>query len=98
FTSGQFRFRTTATGHLPTPEDFERTVRRGLPGTAMPAFGEVLSAREIADLRSYVMSLAPESMNPGTPAEAVPMPIVAPSNPASIAEGRSLYLILECWT
>ena len=98
FTEGQFRFRTTPSGRLPRPEDIERTVRRGLPGTAMPAFGEVLSAREIADLTAYVIPLAPEAMEPGSPVEAVAIPAVPEPSAASIAEVRSLYRIMECWS
>ena len=63
----------------------------------MPAFGEVLSVREIADLTAYVIPLSSESMNPGPPVEAVAIPVVPPAGPSSIAEGRSLYRIMECW-
>jgi mono/diheme cytochrome c family protein len=98
FTAGQFRFRTTPSGRLPRPEDIDRTIRRGLPGTAMPAFGEVLSAREIADLTTYVIPLAPVTMVPGSPVDAVAIPAVPAPSAASIAEGRNLYRIMECWS
>ncbi len=40
FTFGMFKFRTTLSGELPTDADLFRTVSRGVPGTAMPAWGE----------------------------------------------------------
>jgi mono/diheme cytochrome c family protein len=97
FTQGQFRFRTTATGQTPAPGDVERTIRNGLPGTTMPAFGETLSAREIADLTAHVMSFAPASRDAGAASPEVAVPAVPPASDASIAEGRSLYRIMECW-
>lgn len=37
FTLGRYKLRTTETGSLPTDEDIVRSVREGLPGSAMPA-------------------------------------------------------------
>ena len=36
FTAGQFKFRTTAGGLLPTDDDLFRTISRGANGTGMP--------------------------------------------------------------
>src|SRR5262249_57497199 len=36
FTAGQFKFRTTASGQLPTDDDLFRTISRGASGTGMP--------------------------------------------------------------
>jgi mono/diheme cytochrome c family protein len=97
FTQGQFRFRTTATGQLPSSPDIERTIRKGLPGTAMPAFGELFSAKEIADLTAHVMAFAPASQTEGIAPVEVAVPVVAPATPDSIHEGQNLYRIMECW-
>ena len=35
-TSRRYRFRSTTTGSLPTPDDLARTIRHGLPGSQMP--------------------------------------------------------------
>src|SRR6185503_20874989 len=70
----------------------------GLPGTAMPAFGDVLSAREISDLTAYLSSLAPDAWSAAGAAPAtVEVPVLPPASPASIEEGRSVYRIMECW-
>src|ERR1051326_2700098 len=36
FTAGQFKFRTTSSGQLPTDDDLFRTISRGANGTGMP--------------------------------------------------------------
>ena len=43
FTSGVYKFRSTPSGTLPTESDVFRTISRGLPGTAMPPFADLLS-------------------------------------------------------
>lgn len=40
FTTAVFKLRSTSTGEFPTDADLFRTVSRGVPGTAMPAWGE----------------------------------------------------------
>jgi len=98
FTQAQFRFRTTPTGQPPAAHDIERTIRHGLPGTAMPAFGEVLSAREIADLTVYLSSLAPEPWSAaGSAPVTVEVPLIVAASPTAIDEGRNVYRIMECW-
>jgi mono/diheme cytochrome c family protein len=42
-----------------TPETVQRTIRTGIPGTPMPAFGEALDAEQVAALADYVISLGP---------------------------------------
>lgn len=97
FTQGQFRFRTTASGQLPADRDLDRTIRKGLPGTAMPAFGEMLSGQDIADLTAHVMSFVPGSPAAGAVLEEMAIPAAPPPSPSSILEGRSLFGIMECW-
>src|SRR3970040_518226 len=38
FTRGIFKFQSTPVGGLPTDEDLHRTLRNGMPGSAMPAW------------------------------------------------------------
>lgn len=93
-TKNAFRFRSTASGAAPRPEDLERTIRRGLPGSAMPAFEGLLSNGEIAELVTYIRTLhAPAG---DAPPEALAFAI-SPAGPDSIRDGRALYTLLECW-
>lgn len=60
FSKGLFKFRSTRSGELPTDEDLFRTISRGVPGTAMPAWGEgpfQLGERERWQLVYYVKQL-----------------------------------------
>ncbi len=100
FTQGQYRFRTTPTGALPRPEDLEATIRAGLPGTAMPAFGDLLSPAELRDLVSFLYSLLPPNRLEDPFPDAVPAPpaAAAAADGGTIAQGRGLYLLLECWS
>jgi len=94
-TTSAFRFRSTASGAPPRPEDLERTIRKGLPGSAMPAFDGLLSGGEIAELAAFIDSLrAPTDEEP---AVALVILTIPPTTAASIQEGRSLYTLLECW-
>src|SRR5262245_62588913 len=54
FTAGQFKFRTTASGQLPTDDDLFRTISRGANGTGMPPWKYLLSDEERWALVDYL--------------------------------------------
>ncbi len=91
--SGNFKFRSTPSGSLPTDEDLERTVRRGLPGSGMVA-QDHLSDAEIRAIILYMKSLSPRWTN-AKPAPAVT--IVRPPNIDSLAaQGKDLFKKAGC--
>ena len=53
-TGGQFKFRTTESGQLPTDEDLFRTISRGADGTGMPPWKYLLPDDERWALVDYV--------------------------------------------
>ncbi len=57
FRNGLFKYTSTAGGAKPLREDLLRTLRQGLPGTAMPSFCK-LPEREIDALVEYVRYLS----------------------------------------
>jgi mono/diheme cytochrome c family protein len=57
FRNGVFKYTSTAGGAKPVREDLARTVRQGLPGTAMPSFCK-LPDRELDALIEYVEYLS----------------------------------------
>jgi mono/diheme cytochrome c family protein len=57
FRHGTFKFKSTRLGAKPTDDDLRRTLRNGIPGTAMPSF-KLLAATEIDALVEYVKYLA----------------------------------------
>lgn len=57
FIQGTFKIRTTDSGELPMEADLIKTVKNGLPGSAMPAWGEFLSEGEIIAAVNFVKTL-----------------------------------------
>ena len=96
-TRGTFKFRSTPTGSLPTDQDLERAIRRGLPGSGMVAQDHLTDA-EVRDVIAYLKTLSPKwAADPAPPA----MAIVRPANLESLAaKGTALYKddagCLEC--
>ena len=52
-----FKYTSTSVGAKPTRDDLKRTLRRGIPGTAMPSF-DTLPQEEIEALIEYVQYLS----------------------------------------
>jgi mono/diheme cytochrome c family protein len=94
FTQAAFKCRTTPSGELPTDEDLRRSIGRGVPGTAMPAWS-VLGAGEIDDLVASIKQFSPRF-----DAEGVPAAIAVPPEPArtvhSVERGRAVYQRAQC--
>lgn len=93
FTLGLFKFRTTATGELPTDEDLFRTVSDGVPGTAMPSFGRGgrrLSEAQIRSLVSRVKEFSPDFRDKELRPQRIPAP-GDPPPPTLLRTGRELY-------
>lgn len=67
-TTGQFKFRTTPFGTLPTDADLYRTITMGIPGTAMPPWFN-LSESDRWDVIHYIKTFFPGFKNtpPGQP-------------------------------
>jgi mono/diheme cytochrome c family protein len=60
FRQATYKFRSTPSGALPTMSDIERTVRDGVPGTSMPAWGQFLKDGEIGDVARYLVVFSPD--------------------------------------
>ncbi len=54
FNPGTFKIRTTDSGELPVDADLMRTVRKGLAGSLMPPWEQILSDREIFAVVQFV--------------------------------------------
>lgn len=57
FIQGTFKIRLTDSGELPLEADLINTVKNGLPGSAMPAWGGFLSEDEIVAVVNFVKTL-----------------------------------------
>jgi len=92
FTGSVFKLRTTANATLPTDEDLVRTIRVGIPGTAMPAWEGVLSAAEIDAVVATLKSFDAEAWTDASIAPEVVAVGGAPTaGEAQIARGREIY-------
>ena len=94
FTSGQYKFRTTASGLLPTDEDLFRTISRGADGTGMPPWKYLLTDDERWALVDYVKSFDTRFAS-GRALTPMPLPD-ASGKSRSIARGRDVYARMQC--
>lgn len=92
-TRGSFKFRSTPTGSLPTDQDLERTIRRGLPGSGMVAQDHLNNA-QIRDVIAYLKTLSARWASERVPA---PIAVVRPANIESlVAKGADLFKKAGC--
>lgn len=94
FTKGEYKFRSTMSGELPTDADLFRTITVGIPGTAMESYQDLPEPDRMA-LVTYLKSLSPRFLKspPGTP---IIFPVTRPNTPESVARGRQLYENMQC--
>jgi len=95
FTSGKFKYKSTASGKPPTDDDLLRTVRDGLPASAMPYFAGILSAEELNAVVEQVKSFSTAFSRPGQPIE---IPAAIPASPESVEHGKALFAEQGCAT
>ncbi len=93
FTLALFKFKSTdSDSEFPSDADFYKTIAEGLPGTAMPAWGDMLSEAEINALILKIKEFGEwEEEEPDyTPIE-MPASMPAPS-PELLARGRAQFV------
>ena len=93
FSSGRFKYKSTAADEPPTDEDLLRTIRDGLPASAMPYFAGLLSTEELNAVVEQVKSYSSAFSRPGRPIE---VPAAIPSSPESVARGKALFANQGC--
>jgi len=97
-TVNHYRFRSTGTGAPPRPEDIERVIRHGLPGTAVTGLGDLVSDEEIADLAWFLYSLNPVTAKIEQPPDPFPIPALLPDDLSRRGDGRAMYILMGCWS
>lgn len=93
-TRGSYALRSTPSGTLPTDWDIYRTLRRGIPGTAMPSWAG-LDERSLWALVHFVKTMSPRFAHepPGVPIVIPPAP---PATPDAVARGQRVYRLMGC--
>ena len=94
-TAGRFKITSARPGGGATDADLARTIAKGLQGTSMPYFEDLLTPEEISGLVGVVRGFAKHPHAPGTAVELGPVP---PDNAESRGHGAELYKTLACWT
>lgn len=95
FRKGVYKHRSTPSGSLPLDADIYRTIVRGIPGTAMPAWEAALTEDETWSVVEYLKTFS-KRFQDEAPKEPVKVGKVPPSTPASIEQGDKLYEELRC--
>ncbi len=96
FTLALYQIRTTATGQLPTDDDILKMIDEGMPGTAMPAWEDVLSRDERLAVVEYIKGFSAFFANSPTPEQLSFGGATRPTE-AGIEQGRELWEQIECW-
>jgi len=91
---GRFKFRSTASGQIPTDADLVRTIVRGIPSTGMVP-QDHLSDDEVQAVIAFVKSLAPRFADGKAP-RVLAMPAAPPVTPEAVARGARVYVKGEC--
>ena len=99
FTRGVYKFRSTPIDAMPTDDDLMRSISEGIPGTAMPAWKNLLSVSQRRALVQYLKIFAPEAFAASAAASVTPLrlPPAPTSTPDGIERGRAIYDRLQCW-
>ncbi|MCB1036912.1 MAG: c-type cytochrome [Acidobacteria bacterium] len=95
FTKGKYKVRSTPTGALPTDEDIKRSIRQGLPYTAMPAF-PIFSEAQLTNLTFYLKSFSDSFKDPEAYLPAFPIPEPPKTTAESIEKGKEAYVANGC--
>ena len=96
FTSGQYKFRSTPSGELPTTEDIARSIRDGMPYTSMPAWEGILSASEILDLSYYLKTFNDDFDGPYGSPDVITIANVPAYSESNLARGREVFEANQC--
>jgi len=93
-TEGRFKFRSTASGQIPTDTDLARTIVQGIPSTGMVPQNH-LSEAEVRAVIAFVKSLSPRFAAGAAP-KVVAIASAPPATPEAVARGARVYVKGEC--
>jgi cytochrome c oxidase cbb3-type subunit 2 len=106
FTLGEFKFRLTKSGAMPTDADLLRTITRGVRGTAMPAWFELPIDDRLAVIQYIKYELAADRSDLAKPdyyfldePPSTPLQIGTPPAPSAslVSHGHEVWLQAKCW-
>ena len=92
---GVFKFHATQTNTLPLDEDIVRTIKQGIPGTAMPAWDDILSDEIINSIVKFIKTFSVR-FGMEVPGRKIAISMEPPFDSLSIAYGKKIYKELRC--
>ena len=93
-TKGRFKFRSTASGQIPSDADLVLTIVRGIPSTGMVP-QDHLSGDEVRAVIAFVKSLSPRFADGKAPG-VLAIPAAPPATPEAVGRGARVYVKGEC--
>jgi cytochrome c oxidase cbb3-type subunit 2 len=93
-TRGRFKFRSTASGQIPTDADLARTIVEGIPSTGMVPQNH-LSDADVTAVIAFIKGLSPR-FTTGQMPRVVAIPSPPPATPEAVARGARIYVKGEC--
>ena len=96
FIGSPFRYATRGGNRNQVILDLQRIITQGVPRSAMPGFGNVLSEPSIAGLARYVANIREEAEGGFYEEESVQVGMRPPWTPAMVARGKELFTTLAC--
>jgi cytochrome c oxidase cbb3-type subunit I/II len=106
FTLGVFKFRLTPSGSMPDDGDLLRTITRGVRGTAMPSWHELLEKDRLAVIQYIKYELSADRSKPDKPylyfveePPNAPIYIAEPPKPSQnlVRRGQAVWKEAKCW-
>jgi mono/diheme cytochrome c family protein len=92
-TKGRFKFRSTASGQVPTDADLTRTIVKGIPSTGMVP-QDHLSEGDVRAVIAFIKSLSPQFAGP--PPRVLAIPPAPLATPDAVTRGARVYVKGEC--
>lgn len=90
FTLGEYKMKTTGFDDpILNDADLVRMVRDGMPGTAMPGWGDILSEQDINDVIHYLKTFA--EIEEEKPSDQIDYGTQVATSPESIAKGKKIF-------
>jgi DMSO reductase family type II enzyme heme b subunit len=96
FTLGVYKFRSTASGELPTHADLMRSIRRGMAYTGMPGWPN-FSDEEVDALATYIETFSEDFADTSEHPTAMEIPTAPKFNPENVDAGRKLFEANKCF-
>lgn len=95
-TTGRYKYKSAGPGYPPTAGDLFRTIAQGVPGSAMPAWGDALEEAQIWNLVAYLRTLSNRFDNSIPESELVTYPPEPAASPESVQSGKKLFEQMAC--